>query len=78
MGKVSNNQNWAFMIIYDHFKPLLWEKNEEKKRKIKIKHSKSFLTILVVKDGEKCEMSKIGHSESFGPIWWEKMGKSTK
>ena len=78
MGKVQNNQNWAFMIILNHFKQLWWEKNEEKNGKIKIGHSQSFLTILVVKDKEKCEVTKIGYSESFRPIWWEKMGKSVK
>ena len=72
MGKVQNNQNWEFMIISDHFKPLWWKKNEEKNGKIKTGHSQSFLTILVVKDREKCVMTKIGHSESF---WTTLMGK---
>ena len=62
---MQNNQNWAFMIILDYFKPLWWEKIEEKNGKTKLKHSESFLTTLVGKDGEKCEMIKIGHSESF-------------
>ena len=65
MGKVQNNQNWAFMIISDHFKPLWWEKNEEKNGKIKIGHSQSFLTTLVEKGRKMCEMTKIGHSQSF-------------
>ena len=64
MGKVQNNQDWAFMIILDHFKSLWWEKNEEKNRKIKIGHSQSFLTTLVRKDEKKCEMIKLGHPES--------------
>ena len=64
-GKSGNNQNWAFMIISAHFKPIWWERNQEKNGKIKIWHSQLFLTILVVKDRKKCEMTKIGHSESF-------------
>ena len=75
MGKVEKSPNWAFMIISDHFKPLCWEKNEEKNGKIKIGHSQSFWTTLVGKDWEKCEMTKLGHYESFLTIWWEKIEK---
>ena len=59
MAKVQNNQNWAFMIISDHFKPLCSEKNEEMNGKIKIGHSQSFCTTLVGKDWKKCRIAKI-------------------
>ena len=78
MGKVQNNQNWAFKIISDHFKPLWWEKNEEKNGKIKIGHSQSFWTILVVKDRKKSKMTKIGHSESFQTNLVGKEGEKCK
>ena len=72
MGKVQNNQNWAFMVIPDHFKPLYWEKNAEKNGKIKIGHSQSFWTTLVGKDWKKCKIIKIEHSKSF---WTTLVGK---
>ena len=75
MGKVQNNQNWAFTIISNHFKPLWWEMNKERNGKIKIGHFQSFLTTLVEKDSKTCEMTKIRHSESFQTTL---VGKSAK
>ena len=78
VGKDGKSAEQPKLGIHDHFKPLWWEKNEEKNGKIKIRHSQSFLTILVVKDRKKCEITKIEHSKSFRPISWKKMGKSAK
>ena len=78
MGKVQNNQNWAFLIILDHFKSLWWEKNEEKNGKIKTGHSESFLTTLVGKDEKKCKMIKLGHPESISKILVGKDGEKCK
>ena len=69
MGKVQNNQNWAFMIISDHFKPLCWEKNEEKNGKIKIGHSQSFCTTLVGKDWKSAEQAKLSVLNDLISLW---------
>ena len=65
MGRVQNNQNWAFMIISNYFKPLCWEKNEEKNGKIKIGHSQLFVQLWWEKIGKSAEQQKLSVLNDF-------------
>ena len=58
MRKVQNNQNWAFMIISDHFKPLWWEEIKIRIERSQLGILNHFLTTLVEKDGIKVQKNQ--------------------
>ena len=64
-------QNWAVIIIVDHFSEKVWKKCKF----TKIMHSESIQTTLVEEDWDKYGTTKIGHSD---PFWTNLLGKDEK
>ena len=58
---IINDQNWAVLIILDHFSGKIGGKCKF----TKIMHSESNQTTLVGHDWDKYGTTKIGHSDSF-------------